>query len=136
MTTATAQRKKASVDKYYQRSPENMTKFQLMYWSNRRQIKPWYFLAPVLAALLFIAGWPLARTIYFGFTDTNLSYLNEGSWIGLENYYELATDPSWWGCVRNTTFFTAVFSLLQMFVVWKCYGGMHNFGKENKLHGN
>ena len=29
------------------------------------------FLAPMVIVLALVAGWPLARTIYFSFTDAN-----------------------------------------------------------------
>ena len=31
----------------------------------------WLFLAPMLVVLAMVAGWPLLRTIWFGFTDAN-----------------------------------------------------------------
>ena len=98
----------AHVDKYYQRDPGSMNKWQYFYWSNRRQIKPWYFLAPVILALAVIAGWPLGRTLYFAFTDTQLSYIQDGMWVGLSNFEELFSDPLWWGSVRNTLAFTII----------------------------
>ena len=35
----------------------------------------WLLLAPMLVLLLAIAGWPLARTAWFSFTDAQLSQL-------------------------------------------------------------
>ena len=47
----------------------------------------WLFLGPMLLVLAMVAGWPLLRTIVFGFTDANLSDLGTFEFIGLENFY-------------------------------------------------
>ncbi|HEX2527083.1 MAG TPA: sugar ABC transporter permease [Geminicoccus sp.] len=68
----------------------------------------WMFLAPMLVVLLLVAAWPLARTIWFSFTDANLSDMAAAEFIGLANFEYLLTDPDWWQSVRNTLFFTVV----------------------------
>ncbi len=76
----------------------------------------WAFIAPSLIILALIAGWPLARTIWFSFTDANLNNLSDYEFIGFENYlanYDgewlgLLTDPDWWRSVWNTVWFTLV----------------------------
>jgi trehalose/maltose transport system permease protein len=76
----------------------------------------WVFVAPTLIVLALIAGWPLARTIWFGFTNANLNNLTEYDFIGFENYlanYDgewvgLLADPDWWRAVWNTVWFAGV----------------------------
>ncbi|WP_210260064.1 carbohydrate ABC transporter permease [Hongsoonwoonella zoysiae] len=76
----------------------------------------WIFLTPMMIVLALVAGWPLIRTIYFAFTDANLSALDNTRFIGLANfleYYEgewygLLVDPDWWNAVWNTIWFTVV----------------------------
>jgi trehalose/maltose transport system permease protein len=68
----------------------------------------WLFMAPMLVVLALVAGWPLVRTMWFGFTDANLSDLEAAEFIGLVNYYYLLTDPDWWSAVRNTLVFAGV----------------------------
>jgi trehalose/maltose transport system permease protein len=76
----------------------------------------WLFLAPTLVILALIAGWPLARTIWFSFTDANLNNLSDYEFIGFENYianydgewFGILTDPAWWQSVWNTVWFAAV----------------------------
>ncbi|MBB3020606.1 trehalose/maltose transport system permease protein [Microvirga lupini] len=76
----------------------------------------WLFIAPSLIILALIAGWPLARTIWFSFTDADLNNLSDYEFIGFENYlanYDgewlgLLTDPDWWRSVWNTVWFTLV----------------------------
>ncbi|MGI6851398.1 carbohydrate ABC transporter permease [Mesorhizobium sp. 1B3] len=80
-----------------------------------------WFLLPMIVALLAVAAWPLARTIYFGFTDTSLNDLGGGEWVGLRNYLSwralssgrvifrgVLADPAWWNAVWNTVYFTVV----------------------------
>ncbi|HEX2137046.1 MAG TPA: sugar ABC transporter permease, partial [Microvirga sp.] len=70
----------------------------------------------MLAVLALVAGWPLARTIWFSFTDANLNNLSDYAFIGLENYlaraddewFGVLADPEWWQAVRNTVWFTLV----------------------------
>ena len=53
----------------------------------------WLFMAPMLVVLALVAGWPLARTIWFGFTDANLSDLERGRVRRLVNYHLPAPGP-------------------------------------------
>jgi trehalose/maltose transport system permease protein len=66
------------------------------------------FLAPMVIVLALVAGWPLARTIYFSFTDATLYDLEYHEFIGFLNFYYLAIDPQWWRAVWNTVFFAVV----------------------------
>src|SRR3982751_4162667 len=82
----------------------------------RRAITAWLFLAPMLVVLALVAGWPLLRTIWLGFTDANLADLSKTEFIGFENYlanYDgewagLLVDPEWWRSVWNTVWFAAI----------------------------
>jgi trehalose/maltose transport system permease protein len=70
----------------------------------------------MLVVLTLVAGWPLARTVWFSFTDADLDSLSDYEFIGFENYlarYDgewlgLLTDPEWWQAVWNTVWFTLV----------------------------
>jgi trehalose/maltose transport system permease protein len=76
----------------------------------------WVFLAPMLAVLVLVAGWPLARTVWFSFTDADLNNLSDYAFVGFENYlakYDgewvgLLVDPDWWHAVWNTVWFALV----------------------------
>ena len=48
----------------------------------------WIFLAPMLLVLAFVAGWPLLKTIWFGFTDASLNDIDGAEWVGFRNYLE------------------------------------------------
>jgi trehalose/maltose transport system permease protein len=70
----------------------------------------------MLLVLMLVAGWPLARTIWFSFTDARLNSLSDYEFIGFENYlanydgewFGLLIDPAWWRAVWNTVWFTLV----------------------------
>lgn len=85
--------------------------------SRHRTYSAWLFLAPMLAILAVVAGWPLVRTIWYSFTDANLSDLSQIQWLGFENYlvheddgeyYGILTDDEWWSAVYNTLWFALV----------------------------
>ncbi len=95
--------------------------------ANQRLRAAMLFLVPMLLVLAITAGWPLARSIYFSFTDTSLTNLYGGKWVGFANYLSWATikssgktiwfgvlaDPVWWNAVWNTLRFAFVSVLLE-----------------------
>lgn len=89
--------------------------------SRQRVRSAWLFLIPMLLVLAAVAGWPLLRTIYFGFTDASLDDLAAARWVGFRQYLEyvdygdgtgewfgLFVDPVWWKAVYNTVWFTVI----------------------------
>lgn len=87
---------------------------------NARTRTAWVFMAPMLVGLAVVAAWPLARSIWFSFTDTNINDIAAGRFVGLDNYvgeFGLFFNPNhvqgfWasdWGiAVRNTFKFAIV----------------------------
>jgi trehalose/maltose transport system permease protein len=81
----------------------------------RQTLTAWLLVAPVLAALLLAAGWPLARSIWLSFTDASLAG-EIMHFVGLRNYLAFAdgiwfgvlADPDWWRALANTLGFAAV----------------------------
>jgi trehalose/maltose transport system permease protein len=76
--------------------------------AQQRTRTAWLFVAPMLAAVAFVAAWPLGRTIAFSFTDAYLSDLENWAAIGFANYVGLFQDPNWWQAVSTTLLFTFV----------------------------
>ena len=79
-----------------------------------RRLQAWWLVLPTAVVLAAVAGWPLARTIFFSLTDANLSALSARRFVGLANYLGGAGhtggvlfDPGWWEAVGNTLLFTA-----------------------------
>ena len=74
------------------------------------------FLAPMLLVLVVVAVWPLARTIYFSFTNATLVDMSRYSFVGLSNYlaydngrwYGVLSDPQWFLALRNTLIFAVI----------------------------
>ena len=79
-------------------------------WRRERRLA-WRLVLPALAVLAAVAGWPLARSIWFSLTDARLSALAEARFVGLANYLGadgVLRDPEWWAAVGNTLVFTGV----------------------------
>jgi trehalose/maltose transport system permease protein len=89
--------------------------------SRERLRAAWLFLLPMGLALLIVAGWPLARSIWFSLTDTETDHIGQGVFIGLKNflswkvlpsgrtiYTGVLVNPEWWNAVWNTLRFSVV----------------------------
>lgn len=65
---------------------------------NQRTLAPWLFLAPGLLMFAFYVLWPVVQSINLSFYNWNGLYNREGeftgTYIGLQNYRELASDPA------------------------------------------
>jgi trehalose/maltose transport system permease protein len=94
-------------------------------YMNSRVKTAWLFLAPMVLLMLVVAVWPLARSIWFSFTDININDISAFQFVGLENYigdYGLFFNPNeeggfWsgdWGIsIRNTFSFALVSVILE-----------------------
>ena len=69
------------------------------------------FMLPAAAVLLIFLTYPLGLGIWLGLTDTKIG--RPGEFIGLENYISLAQDDVFWLVVFNTSFYTAIASILK-----------------------
>jgi trehalose/maltose transport system permease protein len=76
--------------------------------TRQRVRSAWLFLAPVLIVLALVAGWPLLKTIAYGFTDASLIAPASAKFIGFDNFSYLLFDSNWWAAVRNTVVFAVV----------------------------
>ena len=72
----------------------------------------WLLLLPALAAVGFVALYPLGQTIYYSFTDQQfLAGVEPTKWIGLENYKDLIHDTLF----RDAVVLTVKFTLITVF---------------------
>ncbi|GAP37946.1 sugar ABC transporter permease [Piscinibacter sakaiensis] len=87
-----------------------------------RRRTAWLFLAPMLILMALVAGWPLARSVWFSFTETNINDISASHFVGLANYvgeFGLFGNPNeadgfWsgdWGVSIANTFQFAVVSV-------------------------
>ncbi|SMH37960.1 trehalose/maltose transport system permease protein [Maritimibacter sp. HL-12] len=122
---------------------ETMTAPDLSRLARQRKRAAWAFLAPMLIVLAAVAAWPLARTIWFGFTDASLDQLGNAQWVGFQNYLHwfdygngqgewegVLADPRWWRSVWNTIWFAGlsvsietVFGLVIALVLHRSFPG-------------
>ena len=70
---------------------------------------PVLLLLPALVIIAGLVGYPLARTIYLSFTDTDLGDLiyGGGDWVGLDNFKEVFTNERLRTSLINTVVFVA-----------------------------
>jgi trehalose/maltose transport system permease protein len=81
----------------------------------------WTFLAPMIFLMALVAGWPLLRSIWFGFTETNINDITASNFVGLDNYYgefglfgnENFWQSDWWVSIKNTFKFSIVSVVLE-----------------------
>ena len=61
---------------------------------------PYLLIAPFFLLFAVFGLYPLGRTLWVSLHDWSL--LGSHSWVGLDNYVQLATDERFWNAVRNT----------------------------------
>ena len=76
-------------------------------FAKRRRIFLFLLGLPAVAYVLAITIWPLAQGVVFSFYDYSLLRPASASFVGLENYRELLSDPA----ARNSIITTAVFTV-------------------------
>jgi trehalose/maltose transport system permease protein len=76
--------------------------------TRQRVRSAWLFLTPMMVVLALVAGWPLAKTIAYGFTDASLIDPASAQFVGFDNFAYLLLDANWWGAVWNTVVFAAI----------------------------
>lgn len=69
-------------------------------------IAPWLFVLPTLIGLGIFYLWPMVQSIYFSFTEWGA--FGGVTWVGLENYARLVSDPEVLNAFRNTLIYVAV----------------------------
>ena len=74
----------------------------------------WFFTVPSVAVMALLMVVPLATTVWLGFHRLLLRDLKNPSWIGLQNYTDLLTDPEFWTAFRWTMLFVAIVVPIQM----------------------
>jgi N,N'-diacetylchitobiose transport system permease protein len=68
---------------------------------------PVLMLLPAMVIIVALVGYPLVRTVYLSFTDTDLGNLIYGGsdWVGLQNFKEVFTDEHLRASLVNTVVF-------------------------------
>lgn len=86
-------------------------------------------LAPALIYVVGLIGLPVLLAIFYSVSDTTINQLN-GRFVGLQNFYQLLTDPTFLQSLRNTfvygglsTILTAIMGTLMAFVLSEHFRG-------------
>ena len=77
----------------------------------------WIFIAPTIVLLLAINIFPLIWTIYLSFTNFRANRPNaEVSWVGLQNYERILSNPEIWQTMQATAHFLFWTLVLQVLI--------------------
>ncbi len=79
---------------------------------NRRTF--WWFTLPSVVIMLALMVFPVITTIWLGFQRLLLRDLQNPSWVGLDNYRDVLSDPEFWAAFRFTMLFIVVTVPAQM----------------------
>jgi len=67
---------------------------------------PWTWLLPAIAMLLLFRAYPMAHQVWLSLTDMRTATIGQASFVGLENYRFIFTDPAFRGSLTFTFVFT------------------------------
>src|SRR5437867_3373639 len=70
-------------------------------------LRSWLLLAPLLAVMTLIIGWPLVETVRVSFTDARLIG-GEGHWVGLANYGKVLASAQFHSVLWTTVQFVLI----------------------------
>lgn len=76
-------------------------------------VRPYLWLIPAFAVLLFVVGYPIVRNIIASFTTVNAG---ETVFVGLDQYVALFRDPIFYQAVLLTVYWTVGVTALQFFL--------------------
>lgn len=78
--------------------------------ARRADLTGWLLLVPALVAYGTFVIYPLATGIQFSFYDWN--GIGAATWVGLENYITVLTNPDLLGAIRNSFVLVAFFTII------------------------
>lgn len=78
--------------------------------ARRADLTGWLLLVPALGAYGMFVIYPLATGIQFSFYDWN--GIGVATWVGLENYLTVLTNPDLLGAIRNSFVLVAFFTII------------------------
>jgi multiple sugar transport system permease protein len=91
---------------------------------NRRENEGYAFILPGIIYMILVVGYPIVYNFILSFKDTNVQNLAKGTsvFIGLQNYKELFSNPTFLLILKNTFIFAAVTGpasyLISYIVAW------------------
>ena len=79
----------------------------------RQKRLAWFLIAPSVLVVLIIIAYPTIQVFVYSFMKYKLDGVTPPSFVGLDNYSFVLTDPAWWSAVSNTLIFTVVSVILE-----------------------
>jgi putative chitobiose transport system permease protein len=78
--------------------------------TRRLSATPYLFLAPALILLGVFVAYPILSVVYYSFTDYDI--VRPPTFVGLENYGRLWSDPVFWKALRNSVVYLVATPIL------------------------
>jgi trehalose/maltose transport system permease protein len=79
----------------------------------RQKRLAWFLIIPSIAVVFLIIGYPLIQVFVYSFMKYKLDGVTPASFIWLDNYAFIFSDPDWWRAVVNTLIFTVCSVVLE-----------------------
>jgi trehalose/maltose transport system permease protein len=79
----------------------------------RQKRLAWFLVAPSVLVVLIIIAYPTIQVFVYSVMKYKLDGVTPPSFVGLDNYSFVLTDPDWWSAVSNTLIFTVVSVILE-----------------------
>jgi trehalose/maltose transport system permease protein len=79
----------------------------------RQKRLAWFLIAPSVLVVLIIIAYPTIQVFVYSVLKYKLDGVTPPSFVGLDNYSYVLTDPDWWSAVINTLIFTVVSVVLE-----------------------
>ena len=73
---------------------------------DRQRRLAWFLIVPAVLVVLLVIGFPLGQVVVYSFMKYKLDGVTPATFVGLENYAFVLSDPDWWRAVWNTLIFT------------------------------
>lgn len=99
--------------------------------ASRRNLSAYIYLAPAILLVGVFAGYPLVRSVWFAFNEVN-PFRGVVGFVGLDNFIDVVTEPSFPTFARNTAVWTFGAVGLQLLVGLV---GAHLLNAKFKLRG-
>lgn len=75
----------------------------------------WIFLFPTLALFVMFQGWPIVASLFYATRDWS-GLTSDSSFVGLQNFINVAKDPYFWNAYKNSFVFMLGVVPLHLFV--------------------
>jgi trehalose/maltose transport system permease protein len=79
----------------------------------RQRRLAWWLIIPSVAVVILIVAYPFGQVVVYSFLKAKLDGVTPLSFVGLDNYVFVLTDPDWWHAVWVTLIFTVATVILE-----------------------